>query len=392
MDLIVPSQTVEVTTRAALLKAQGVDVVSFAPGEPDFETPEHIREAAKRALDAGATKYTPVAGTPALRQAVAGWFSQAHGLSVSPEEVMVSTGAKQVVWNAFLAVLSEGDEIIVPAPHWVSYSEIATLCGAKTVRVMARPEEGFVVDPEAVRAAITPRTRALLLASPCNPTGAVFGAATVQALAELAVAHDLWLITDDIYRSLIYGDAHFVQPAVLSPEVRARTIVADGVSKAFAMTGWRIGFALAPPQVITAMVTLQSQSTTNAAAVCQAAALAAITGPTDELEQMRREFDERRRLMLAGLRAIPGATCVEPRGAFYCFPDFSTFVGRRTPAGKVIDGDLGLCQYLLEVAKVAVVPGSAFFGPGFVRFAYATSRANIEKGLARVANALGQLR
>jgi aspartate aminotransferase len=265
---------------------------------------------------------------------VAAWFAKAHGLEVAPNEVMVSAGAKQVIFNAFHAVLDEGDEIILPAPYWVSYSEIAKLAGAKPVPVVSRAEDQFVVNPDAVARAITPRTRMLLVVSPCNPTGAVYDEKTLRALADLAVKHDLWLLTDDIYRTLIYGDAKFFQPATFGPEVRKRTIIADGVSKAFAMTGWRVGFALAPPPVIEAMGTLQGQSTTNAAAVSQAAALAAIEGPTDELEKMRLEFDKRRKYMVQALRAIPGVKCVEPKGAFYAFPDLSAFNGRKHPTAE----------------------------------------------------------
>jgi aspartate aminotransferase len=274
----------------------------------------------------------------------------------------------------------------------VSYSEIAKLAGAKPVPVVSRAEDDFVVNPDAVARAITPRTRMILIVSPCNPTGAVYDEQTLRALADLAVKHDLWLLTDDIYRTLIYGDAKFVNPATFSPEVRRRTIIADGVSKAYAMTGWRIGFALAPPPVIEAMGTLQGQSTTNAAAVSQAAALAAIEGPSDELEKMRVEFDKRRQYMVRALRAIPGVKCVEPRGAFYAFPDVSAFNGKRSAGGKLIGSDLDLCEYLIEDAKVAVVPGSAFYAPGFIRLSYATSQANIEKGVARIAEALGKLK
>ncbi|HEY0712242.1 MAG TPA: pyridoxal phosphate-dependent aminotransferase, partial [Polyangia bacterium] len=371
---------------------KGVDVVSFGAGEPDFDTPSFIKEAAKKALDAGATKYTAVEGTPQLRKAVAAWFGRAHGIDVAPNEVIVGAGAKQVIFNAFHAVLSEGDEVILPAPYWVSYAEIAKLAGAVPVPVVSRAEDNFVINPEAVAKAITPKTRMILIVSPCNPTGAVYDEKTLRALADLAVKHDLWLLTDDIYRTLIYGDAKFVQPVTFGPEVRKRTIIADGVSKAFAMTGWRIGFGLAPPAVIEAMGTLQGQSTTNAAAVSQAAALAAIEGPTEELEKMRVEFDKRRLYMLNALRAIPGVKCVEPKGAFYAFPDLSAFNGRRTPSGRVIENDLVLCEYLIEDAKVAVVPGSAFYAPGFVRLSYATSQANIEKGVARIAEALGNLK
>jgi aspartate aminotransferase len=383
--------TLKVSARAAALKAQGLDVVSFGAGEPDFDTPTHIKEAAKRALDSGATKYTAVEGTPQIRKAAAAWLAKAHGFAVSPGEVIVTSGAKQAIFNAFHVLLQEGDEVILPAPYWVSYSEIAKLAGATPVPVVSRPEADFVVDPDAIARAITPRTRVILIVSPCNPTGAVYDEKTLRAIADLAVKHDLWLLTDDIYRTLCYGDARFVQPATFGPQVRERTVIVDGVSKAFAMTGWRIGFALAPPAVIEGMATLQGQSTTNAAAVSQAAAVAAIEGPTDELEAMRREFDKRRRYMVATLRAIPGVKCVEPRGAFYAFPDVSTFVGRKTPQGQRLDSDLALCEYLIEDARVAVVPGSAFYAPGFIRLSYATSQANIEKGLARLGEALGKL-
>jgi aspartate aminotransferase len=392
LSVVEPSMTLKVSAKAAELKAKGVDVVSFGAGEPDFDTPAHIKDAAKKALDAGATKYTNVSGTPQLRKAVANWFSKAHGFDVAPNEVMVSAGAKQVIFNAFHAVLDEGDEVILPAPYWVSYSEIAKLAGAKPVPVVSRAEDEFVVNPDLVAKAITPRTRMLVVVSPCNPTGAVYDEKTLRALADLAVKHDLWLLTDDIYRSLIYGDAKFVQPASFGPEVKKRTIIADGVSKTFAMTGWRVGFAMAPPPVIEAMDTLQGQSTTNAAAVSQAAALAAIEGSMDEAEKMRQAFDSRRKYMVQALRAIPGVKCVEPKGAFYAFPDLSAFNGKKTPSGNMIDGDPSLCDYLIEEAKVAVVPGSAFYAPGFVRLSYATSQANIEKGVARMGEALGKLK
>jgi aspartate aminotransferase len=391
LSVIEPSMTMKVSARAAELKASGVDVVSFGAGEPDFDTPDHIKQAAKQALDAGATKYTAVEGTPQLRRAAAAWLGKAHGLAVSPGEVIVTAGAKQAVFNAFHVLLDPGDEVILPAPYWVSYSEIAKLAGARPVPVVSRPQDGFVVDPDAIGRAITPRTRLILVVSPCNPTGAVYDEHTLRAIADLAIKHDLWLLTDDIYRTLCYGDARFVQPATFGPEVRRRTVIVDGVSKAFAMTGWRIGFALAPLPVIEGMATLQGQSTTNAAAVSQAAAVAALEGPTDDLDRMRAEFDQRRRYMLAALRAIPGITCVEPRGAFYTFPDVSAFVGRKTPRGNRIDSDLALCDYLIEDARVAVVPGTAFFAPGFVRLSYTTSQANIEKGMGRLAEALGKL-
>ena len=392
LSFIAPSMTMKVSAKAALLRAQGVDVVSFSAGEPDFDTPSHIKEAAKRALDAGATKYTAVEGTPQLRKAVATWFAKAHGFDVSAGEVMVSAGAKQVIHHAFHALLDVGDEILLPAPCWVSYAEIAKLAGAVPVPVLGRAEDGFLVNPDAIARAITPATRMIVLCSPSNPTGAIYDEDTLRAIASLVLKHDLWLLSDDIYRSLCYGGRRCVQPATFAPAIRERTIIVDGVSKAYAMTGWRIGFALAPTHVIEAMATLQGQSTTNAAAVCQAAALAAIEGPSDEMEAMRLEFDKRRQYMVAALRAMPGVTCIEPQGAFYAFPDVSAFLGRISPQGLRIEDDLALCQYLIEDAKVAVVPGSAFFAPGFVRLSYATAQANIEKGLARMAASLAKLK
>jgi aspartate aminotransferase len=391
LSVVEPSPTLAVSAKAAKLKAQGIDIVSFGAGEPDFDTPVHIKEAAKKALDAGATKYTLVEGTVALRKAVASWLGKAHGLTTDASEIIVSSGAKQSIFNAVHALIDEGDEVIIPTPAWVSYNDIVKLAGGRPVNVPTSAESNFQVRVEDVEKAITPRTRLILVCSPSNPTGAVYDEATLRGLAKLAVDKDLWLMTDDIYRTLLYGDATFFQPATMSPEVRAHTIIIDGVSKAFAMTGWRVGFTMAPKPVIEAMATLQGQSTTHAAAVSQAAAQAAIEGPTDELEKMRVEFDKRRKVMVARLREIPGVKCVEPKGAFYAFPDLSAFIGRKTSEGKVIENDLALCEYLIEAARVAVVPGSAFHAPGYVRLSYATSMKNVEEGIRRMAEALPRL-
>jgi len=391
LSVVEPSPTLAVSAKAAKLKAAGVDVVSFGAGEPDFDTPAFIKEAAKKALDAGATKYTLVEGTAPLRKGVAAWIGKAHGFTVDPAEVIVSSGAKQSIYNAVFALIDEGDEVIIPTPAWVSYNDIVKLAGGRPVNVPTKAEENFQVRAEDVAKAITPRTKMILVCSPSNPTGAIYDESTLRALAKLAVEKDVWLMTDDIYRTLVYGDGKFFQPATISPEVRAKTIIIDGVSKAYAMTGWRVGFTVAPKPVVEAMATLQGQSTTHAAAVAQAAAQAAIEGPSDELEKMRVEFDKRRRLMLARLREIEGVTCVEPKGAFYAFPDLGAFIGKKTPEGKTIENDVQLCEWLIEAAKVAVVMGSAFGAPGFVRLSYATSMKNVEEGVRRLAETLPKL-
>jgi aspartate aminotransferase len=388
LDPIKPSITLAVTAKAAKLKADGVDVISFGAGEPDFDTPDHIKDAARAGLDKGVGKYTDVAGIAPLRAAIAAELSRVHKTTIAPENVLVSTGAKHSLYNLFMALLDPGDEVIIPAPYWVSYPDMVMLAGGKPVIVEGKAEDDFAVRPEAVRAACTPRTRAIVLNNPSNPTGAVYTPAQIQALAQVCEEQNLLVISDDIYRQLVYAGAEYASIAAVSPSLPARTILVDGVSKTYAMTGWRIGYTAGPAPIIKAMTKIQGQSTSNPTHIAQVATLAALTGPQDCVETMRKAFDERRIKIVELLRAIPGVTCREPKGAFYAFPDVSTFVGRKTADGKVLGDDVALCDWLVEHAKVAVVPGSGFGAPGHVRLSYACAMKNIVEGVRRLHEAL----
>ena len=389
---IKPSITLAVTAKAARLRAEGVDVIGFGAGEPDFDTPSHIKDAAKRALDQGDTKYTHVAGTVQLRKAIVKEQERSHGLRFTPDEVIVSCGAKHSLYNLFQVLLDPGDEVIIPAPYWVSYPDMVLLAGGKPVIVPTTAEDGFRVSPAALKAAITPRTRAFVLCSPSNPTGAGYDQAALEALRPIFEADDFWVVSDDIYRKLAYGGFRAVEIATLSPAMAERTIVIDGFSKTYAMTGWRLGYTAGPRPIIDAMCTLQGQSTSNVTTPAQAAAVAALEGPQECVEEMRHEFDKRRQVMVERLRKIPGVSCYDPQGAFYCFPDLSAYLGRTTPAGETIADDARLCEWLLETGKVAIVPGSGFGTPGFARLSYATSMVNIDKGLDRLGETLALLK
>ncbi|HTJ44454.1 MAG TPA: pyridoxal phosphate-dependent aminotransferase [Kofleriaceae bacterium] len=393
LDQIKPSITLAVTAKAAKLKADGVDVVSFGAGEPDFDTPDHIKAAAKAALDKGGVgKYTDVGGIAPLKKAIAETLAKVHKTTIAPEQVLVSTGAKHSLYNLFTALLDPGDEVIIPAPYWVSYPDMVMMAGGRPVIVETKAEDDFAMRPEQLADAVTGRTRAVVLNNPSNPTGAVYTRAQIEALAKVVVEKNLLVISDDIYRSLVYGGAEYVSIAALGPELAERTILVDGVSKTYAMTGWRIGYTAGPVNVIKAMAKVQGQSTSNPTHVAQIAALAAITGPQDCVETMRRAFDERRMEMVRLLRAIPGVDCREPKGAFYAFPNVGAFVGKKSPEGSILDDDVQLCDWLVEVGKVAVVPGSGFGAPGHVRLSYACSMENIREGVSRLGKALGSLR
>jgi aspartate aminotransferase len=392
LDPIKPSITLAVTAKAAKLKAEGVDVISFGAGEPDFDTPEHIKAAAHEALHKpGSGKYTEVGGTLALRKAIAAELSAVHKMSIEPDQILVSNGAKHSLYNLFQALIDPGDEVIIPAPYWVSYPDMVMLAGGRPVILETRAEDDFAVTAAQVGAAVSPRTRAIVLNNPSNPTGAVYTRAQIEALAKICVEKDLLIISDDIYRQLVYGDAEYVSIASVHPEAAKRTILVDGVSKTYAMTGWRIGYTAGPLPLIKAMAKIQGQSTSNPTNLAQTATLAALTGPQDCVATMRKAFDERRLEMVKLLRAIPNVACREPKGAFYAFPDVSHYVGKKTPEGSILDDDVQLCDWLVEVGKVAVVPGSGFGAPGFVRLSYACSMQNIQDGVGRLAKALGSL-
>jgi aspartate aminotransferase len=393
LDPIKPSITLAVTAKAAKLKADGVDVVSFGAGEPDFDTPDHIKAAARDALDKGGVgKYTEVGGTLALRKAIAAELSAVHKVTLAPEQILVSSGAKHSLYNLFMALIDPGDEVLIPAPYWVSYPDMVMLAGGRPIILETRAEDDFAVTAEQVAAAITPRTRAIVLNNPSNPTGAVYTKAQIEALAKVVVDKNLLVISDDIYRQLVYGDAQYHSIAAVGPKVAERTILVDGVSKTYAMTGWRIGYTAGPLPLIKAMAKIQGQSTSNPTNIAQVATLAALTGPQDCVGTMRKAFDERRQEMVKLLRAIPGVQCREPKGAFYAFPDVSVAVGKKTPEGSILDDDVQLCDWLVEVHKVAVVPGSGFGAPGFVRLSYATSMKNIQEGVSRIARAFATLK
>jgi aspartate aminotransferase len=392
LDPIKPSITLAVTAKAAKLKADGIDVISFGAGEPDFDTPDHIKKAAEDSLGKGTVgKYTDVAGILPLRKAIAAELSAVHKTTLTPEQILVSSGAKHSLYNLFMALIDPGDEVLIPAPYWVSYPDMVMLAGGRPIILETRAEDDFAVTAEQVAAACTPRTRAIVLNNPSNPTGACYTKAQIEALAKVVVEKNILVISDDIYRQLVYGDAQYVSIAAVGPQVAERTILVDGVSKTYAMTGWRIGYTAGPVPLIKAMAKIQGQSTSNPTHIAQVATLAALTGPQDCVATMRKAFDERRQEMVKLLRAIPGVKCREPKGAFYAFPDVSVAIGKKTPEGSILDDDVQLCDWLVEVHKVAVVPGSGFGAPGFVRLSYATSMKNIQEGVARIGKAFATL-
>ena len=389
---IQPSPTLAITSKAKAMKAQGIDVVGFGAGEPDFDTPDHIKAVAKKALDDGYTKYTPVPGTPELKDAVIAKLKRDNGLEYKRENIIVSLGAKHSIYNVAQAFIEEGDEVIIPAPFWVSYPDIVLLAGGAPVIVDTKQEHGFKMTPAQLDKAITPRTKLVVLNSPSNPTGAAYTKEELKGLADVIVNRDVTVLSDEIYEKLVYDGFQFASIASFGAEIKKRTIVVNGLSKAFSMTGWRIGYIAADKDLVAAMNNIQSQSTSNPVSFCDKAAVEALNGPQDFMKGWVAEFDKRRRYITDRLNKIPGVSCLLPQGAFYVFPNFSKVYGKKTPGGKVVNGSSDLAAYLLDEHKVAVVPGVAFGADACQRLSYATSMKNIEKGLDRIETAIKALK
>ena len=393
LSRIKPSATIVITQKARDLKAQGRDVISLSVGEPDFDTPDNIKEAAIAAIRRGETKYTPVSGIVPLREAIARKFKRENGLDYKPSQTIVGTGGKQVIYNALLATLNPGDEVIIPAPYWVSYPEIVGLCGGTPVFVECTMAHNFKLQPEPLERAITPKTKWIILNSPSNPTGAAYTHAEMKAITDVLMRHPhVWVLTDDMYEHLTYGDFEFVTPAQVEPGLYERTLTMNGVSKAYAMTGWRIGYAAGPEHLIQAMDFVQGQQTSGATSIAQWAAVEALNGPQDHLTVFRQAFQERRDLVVSMLNQSKYLKCPMPEGAFYVYPSCAEAMGKTAPSGKVLKTDEDFVAELLETEGVAAVHGSAFgLGPN-LRISYATSNAALEDACHRIQRFCGSLR
>ena len=385
------SITIAATARADAMQRQGIDVISLSAGEPDFDTPDNIQEAAVRAIKEGRTRYTrPATGIIELKEAICDKLQRDNDLTYDPSRIVVGCGSKQTIFDAVIALINDGDEAIIPAPFWVSYADQVRLMGGVPVIVQTTAETGFRITPEQLKAACSSRTRFVLFNSPCNPTGAVYTRSELQALAEVIADAGIYVVSDEIYDKILYDDAQHVSIAALNPAVKEKTLVVNGVSKAYAMTGWRVGYGAGPADLIAHIGKIQSQETTSTCSISQYAALEALTGPQDSVEAMRRAFQDRRNLIVRRLNAIPRITCSNPQGAFYVFPDISALYGRSANKGR-IRNDVDFCNYLLEEARVAVVPGSGFGTPGHIRIAYATSMDRTEAAMDRIENAVANL-
>jgi aspartate aminotransferase len=382
---VTPSQTMAITAKARALKAEGRDIISLSAGEPDFDTPENVKQAAIRAIQDGETKYTDVAGTMALRKAVAAKFNRDNGLDYKPEEIIVSGGGKQIIYNCMVATLNPGDEVIIPSPCWVSYPDIVALADGTPVIVPCGQNNGFKLQPADLEAAITPKTKWFMLNSPCNPTGAAYSHDELRALCDVLLRHpDVWIFTDDIYEKLTYGDFAFSTIVQVEPKLRDRTVTMNGCSKAYAMTGWRIGFCGAPLPLIKAMDKLQGQSTSNTSSISQAAAVEALNGPQDFIPEMVAVYQGRRDMVVDMLNDAPGIHCAKPEGAFYVFPSVHGCIGKTSAKGAAITDDESFVVALLDEEGVAAVHGSAFMYPGHFRVSYATSTELLQEAMSRI--------
>ena len=387
------SEILKITERANALRRQGADLLVLGAGEPDFDTPEHIKEAAIQAIRAGQTKYTVLDGSPALKEAIRRKFARENDLVFAQDEVTASAGAKQVIFNAMMATLDPGDEVIIPAPFWVTYADIVTILGGTPVVLPCCEEDGFRLTAAALEAAITPRTRWVMLNSPSNPSGAAYGEVHYRPLLEVLLRHPrVWLMVDDMYEHILYDGFRFVTPAALEPRLRERTLTINGVSKAYAMTGWRLGYAGGPKPLTQAMASVQSQVTSCPCSVSQAAAIAALDGPQDIVRERCELFRQRRDLVVEALNAVPGLSARRPEGAFYVYASCAGVLGRRTPGGEVIDSDTAFARYLMDEGGVAVVPGSAFGLAPYFRVSYATSHEVLEEACRRIGEATRRLR
>jgi aspartate aminotransferase len=393
LDRVKPSATIAVTDKARALKAAGRNVIGLGAGEPDFDTPANIKLAAIHAIEAGKTKYTDVTGIPELKEAIIAKFQRENGLAYKPNQVIVSTGGKQVLYNALVATLNPGDEVIIPAPYWVSYPEMVALAGGESVPVVCPAETGFKLKAADLEKAITPRTKWLILNSPSNPTGAAYTRAELKALTDVLVRHPhVWVMTDDMYEHLVYDDFQFTTPAQIEPSLLDRTLTVNGVSKAYCMTGWRIGYAGGPAQLIKAMATIQSQSTSNPCSIAQWASVEALNGPQDFIPANNKAFKERRDLVVSMLNQAKGIDCPRPEGAFYVYPSCAGTIGKTARSGKLLGNDEDFVTELLESEGVAVVQGSAFgLGPAF-RISYATKNSDLEEACKRIQRFCGNLR
>ncbi|MFK4812641.1 pyridoxal phosphate-dependent aminotransferase [Devosia sp. ZW T5_3] len=382
---VAPSATVAISQKARVMAEEGRDIIALSAGEPDFNTPLNVRQAAIRAMDEGKTRYTNVDGIAELKEAVAAKFRRDNGLDVTAADCFVSSGGKQIIFNALMATLNPGDEVVVPVPYWVSYPEIVRLCGAEPVFAVADDTTGFKLRPEVLEAAITPRTKWLILNTPSNPTGAAYSAAELKGLAEVLLRHPhVHILTDDIYEVLVYDGGVFATIAQVEPALQPRTLTMNGVSKSHAMTGWRIGYCTGPRPLLAAMTKLQGQSTTNPSSISQWAAVEALNGPQDFLAEWRQAFQARRDLVVAGLNANTGLDCLVPEGAFYVFPSCKRLLGKISAGGKLLTSDEDFVMALLEETGVALVHGTAFGLPGHFRLSYAASNAELEEAVRRI--------